>query len=49
MRYLGVPGLSLQEEKKRNLMTVEYGPSLLGRLRDWFASNRAKVVCTLQL
>lgn len=28
VRYLGVPGLSLQEELTRNLMTVEYGPSL---------------------
>lgn len=28
MRYLGVPGLSLQGEQKWNLMTVECDPSL---------------------
>lgn len=39
MRYLGVPGLSLQEEQKRNLMTVDYGPSLRGSSACWVGSE----------
>lgn len=55
VRYLGVLGLSLQEEQTRNSMTVEYGPSLwgtsacLGGLRVCFASNRDEAICVLQL
>lgn len=43
-----MPGLSLQEEQTRNLMTVEYGPSVEGQLcslggfRAWFASNQGQ-------
>lgn len=39
VRSLGVPGLSWQEEQRRNLMTVEYGRSLRDSSACWLGSE----------